>query len=125
MAHPLALLADIGGTHARFALADITQPAPLIDASIRQFEVARFASVEDAAESYLDQAGATRGMVEQGVFAVAGRVEGDNASITNHPWHISGTEAQKALGLRRMRLVNDFAAQAMAMNLLTDTDLVS
>jgi len=125
MDHPLALLADIGGTHARFALADIGKAAPLIDASIRQFEVARFASLVDAAKDYLDQTVATPGTVEQGVFAVAGRVEGDNASITNHPWHISGIEAQQALGLRRTRLVNDFAAQAMAMSLLTDAHLVS
>ncbi len=125
MNHPLALLADIGGTHARFALADIRQPAPLIEASIRQFEVARFASLVDAAKHYLRQAAATPGTVEQGVFAAAGRIEGDNARITNHPWHISGTETQQALGLRRIRLVNDFAAQAMAMNLLTDADLVS
>ena len=121
----LALLADIGGTHARFGLADTSQPAPLINTSIRQFEVARFASLVDAAHHYLHQAQATLGPVEQGVFAVAGRVDGDNASVTNHPWHISRTETQAALGLGHLRLVNDFAAQAMAVNLLTDADLAS
>lgn len=125
MSRPLALLADIGGTHARFALADTTLAAPLRDESIRQFEVAGFASLVDAAKHYLTQVETGTDRVEQGVFAVAGRVDGDHARITNHPWQISRIDTLAALDLHDLRLVNDFAAQAMAVRLLTDADLAS
>ena len=125
MSRSLALLADIGGTHARFALADTALSAPLLDPSIRQFEVAAFASLVDAAKHYLMQVETGTDRIEQGVFAVAGRVDGDHARITNHPWQISRIDTLAALGLPRLRLVNDFAAQAMAVRLLADADLAS
>ncbi len=125
MSQALALLADIGGTHARFALADARHAAPLVDDSIRQFEVAAFASLNDAAAFYLRELSLPVGRVQQGVFAVAGRVDGDVARITNHPWLISRPESQNALGLHRLQLVNDFAAQAMAVNLLTAASLAA
>ena len=48
-----------------------------------------------------------------------------SARITNHHWVISRAATQQALGLDHLRLVNDFAAQAMAVELLTDDDLVT
>ena len=67
------LLADIGGTNARFALADPHAEVPLLDDSVREFVVADFPSLADAAQHYLDETGAT---AQNGVFAVAGRVDG-------------------------------------------------
>jgi glucokinase len=121
----LALLADIGGTHARFALADTQHATPLVDESIRQFEVSAFASLNDAAAFYLREVSLPIGRARQGVFAVAGRVDGDIARITNHPWLISRPETVVALGLGRLQLVNDFAAQAMAVNLLAAHSLAA
>ena len=116
------LLADIGGTNARFALADTSLDTPLIADSIGEYAVAEFPSLADAARHYLDQTGAT---AQNGVFAVAGRVEGDEARITNHPWVISLSRTRSALGFNEIKLVNDFAAQAMAVSLLTPTDVVA
>lgn len=121
----LALLADIGGTNARFALADIQLHAPLIVDSVRQFEVVEFPSLADAARHYLDALPVPAGNVRSAVFAIAGRIDGDEARITNHPWVISRAATQQALGLDSLRLVNDFAAQAMAIELLTGDDLVA
>lgn len=119
----LALVADIGGTNARFALADVGALAPLLVDSIRRLEVKDFPSLVDASRHYLDQL--APGHVVQGVFAVAGRVDGDEARITNHPWLISRAATAAALGMRALHLVNDFAAQAMAVELLTDQDLMA
>lgn len=124
MNQSLALLADIGGTNARFALADCQRRAPLLVESLRQFEVADFPSLADAAKSYLDALPMPSGRPNSAVFAIAGRIDGDEARITNHPWLISRAATQKSLGLDRLRLVNDFAAQAMAVELLTADDLV-
>ena len=115
------LLADIGGTNARFALADTSAPEPLLVDSVREFVVADFPSLADAAQHYLSE---TNAVAQNGVFAVAGRVDGDEARITNHPWVISVHRTRQALGFEGLKLVNDFAAQAMAISLLTSRDVV-
>jgi glucokinase len=115
------LIADIGGTNARFALADPQAEPPLIDDSVREFAVADFPSLAHAARHYLDQAGA---QAHRGVFAVAGRVDGDEARITNHPWVISRSRTRDMLGFDDVHLLNDFAAQAMAIGLYRNEDVV-
>jgi glucokinase len=123
MTGTLALLADIGGTNARFALADRRLRAPLMIDSVRQSEVVDFPSLAEAARHYLDALPDFRDRVDSAVFAIAGRIDGDEARITNHPWVISRAATQRALGLDSLQLVNDFAAQAMAVELLTGDDL--
>nr|WP_283254698.1 glucokinase [Luteimonas galliterrae] len=121
------MLADIGGTNARFALADTRAAMPLVVESVREFAVADFPSLGDAARHYLDTIEPTPlddGGIRSGVFAVAGRVEGDQARITNHPWVISRSRTQTALGFEDLHLINDFAAQAMAILLLEGDALV-
>ncbi len=116
------LLADIGGTNARFALADTACATPLVMDSVEKFAVADFPSLSDAAQHYLEQTGAT---ARHGVFAVAGRVDGDEVRMTNHTWVISLSRTRAALGFSDIRVVNDFAAQAMALPLLAPTDVVA
>jgi glucokinase len=114
------LLADVGGTNARFALADPGAAAPLLDDSIRHYAVAEFPSLADAARHYLQATGAH---AAQAVFSVAGPVLGDAVRMTNHPWVIGIDATRTALGLDALRVVNDFVAQAMAIRLLAETDV--
>jgi glucokinase len=117
------LLADVGGTNLRFALADPARTqAPFLE-EVRGFEVAGFDSLAAAARQYLAEVGVARDTLAGGVFALAGRIEGDEAKITNHPWTISRHDVAAQLGLPRLALVNDFAAQAMAIRLLSEADL--
>ena len=116
------LVADIGGTNARFALADPSAEQPLPADSVRKYPVAAFPSLAVAARQYLDDTG---GAARRGVFAVAGRVDGDEARITNHPWVISRRRTAAALGFDDLVLVNDFAAQAMAIGLLRSEDVAA
>lgn len=118
------LLADIGGTNARFALADPAAASPLLVDSVQRFAVSDFPSLADTARHYLRETGQHEDDIRQGVFAVAGRVDGDEARITNHPWVISRTRTQAQLGFDRVCLINDFAAQAMAIPLLQANDVV-
>lgn len=118
------LLADIGGTNARFALADPSAPSPLLVDSVQGFAVADFPSLADTARHYLHETGQHEQGIRRGVFAVAGRVDGDEARITNHPWVISKARTQAQLGFDRVTLINDFAAQAMAIPLLQAGDVV-
>lgn len=113
------LLADIGGTHARFALADPAAGSPLLHETIGKYPVTAFPSLGEAAQRYLQDTGAR---VERGVFAVAARIEDGQARMTNHPWVVSRERLCRQLGLADALLVNDFTAQAMAVPLLRAGD---
>ena len=116
------LLADIGGTNVRFGLAAPADPAPLDMSSIRAYLVAESASLADATRRYLGETGLSpEGM--HAVFAVAGRVVDGDVRMTNHPWDVSAADTRRQLGLRSLRLVNDFAALGMCLTLLSSTDL--
>ena len=122
------LLADIGGTNARFALADTAARMPLREDSVIEYAVADFPSLGDAAQRYLADGGSAMAggePVRGGVFAVAGRVEGGLARITNHPWVISAPRIREMLGFSDLRLVNDFAAQSMAIPALREGDVIA
>jgi glucokinase len=116
-----ALLADIGGTHARFALADPAAERPLLDDSLGMVPVDRFPSFADAARHYLESRGEAAG-VRSAVAAVAGPVRDGQARMTNHPWVVSEDRIRDALGFGDVALVNDFVAQAMAVRQLAAPD---
>ena len=113
------LLADIGGTNARFALAEAGADAPLLEDSVRKYPVTAYPSLADAAKKYLQETGAR---ASRAVFAVAARIEGDQVRMTNHPWVFSRSRLCQQLGLGQALLVNDFVAQAMAIPLLRAGD---
>ncbi len=111
----MALIADIGGTWVRFALAHHDgAPAPTLRAEVR-LAVAKYPSLIAAARHYLDGLESTLPHPDHAAFAVAGRVEGDTATMTNHPWCIDANECASALGLSKVLLLNDFTAQALAL----------
>ncbi|HNR90789.1 MAG TPA: glucokinase [Dokdonella sp.] len=114
------LLADVGGTNVRFALADTAARDPLLTATIRRYRVADFADFSAAARRYLtDQNARPR----HAVFAFAGPVGGDLVHITNHPWSIDLSRLRAELELADgLRAINDFAAMSHAVCLLRDDD---
>lgn len=113
-----ALVADIGGTWVRFALARQEQAsAPSLRAEHR-LAVANHPSLIAAAQHYLDGLEDTLPRPTHAAFAVAGRVDGGTAKMTNHPWCVDANECESALGLAKVRLLNDFTAQAFALPFL-------
>ncbi|MBA8884842.1 glucokinase [Dokdonella fugitiva] len=114
------LLADVGGTNVRFALADTGAPMPLLDGSVRRRRVADFAGFGDAARDYLE---ALPQRPRRGVFAVAGPVTGDSVRMTNHPWLLSRSALMAELALDELRIVNDFAAMSHCVPLLGARDV--
>ncbi len=114
------LLADVGGTNVRFALADPQARMPLCVDTIRRYRVADFASFTDAARAYLHHEHATP---TYAVFAFAGPVDGDVVHITNHPWTVELARVRDDLGLQGLRALNDFAAMSLSVCLLDDADV--
>jgi glucokinase len=112
------LLADIGGTNARFALE--RAPGHITDgATLACDGHPRFI---DAVRAYLRRH--RRVSVKHSVVAIANPVEGDFIRMTNHHWQFSIEEAREDLGLDTLLVVNDFAALAMSVPDLAAADLV-
>jgi len=102
------LLADIGASHTRLALATADGLRP---ETARRHANAGFATPEALIAAYL---GATR--VAAMCAGVAGPVRGGAAQLTNHPWHIEASRLAACTGAARVRLMNDLQAQAMALD---------
>lgn len=120
-AHPYPdgprLLADIGGTNARFAL----ETAPGQVGAIATLACAGYARFEDALLAYL--AAQPCGPVRHAAIAIANPVGQDAVAMTNHHWAFSIAAARAELRLDTLLVVNDFAALAMALPSLAPIDL--
>lgn len=109
----LAILADIGGTNTRVALAEGTRVR--LD-SIRRFPNAEYqARGQDIAQvlrDYLDQTGAA---VTGVCVAAAGPVQDGVATMTNLAWVMDGAKLTAATGARKVAILNDLQAQGQAL----------
>ncbi|MCC5866281.1 MAG: glucokinase [Wenzhouxiangella sp.] len=115
------LIGDIGGTKARFALAEPGPGRPLIRDIVR-LPTADFDSLQEAAGHYL--AGLdTR--PRKAAIAVASPVRGDDIRLTNLPWSFKRGELAEALGLEQVHLLNDFGATARAVAVLEKSEYES
>ncbi|AFT84945.1 glucokinase [Paraburkholderia phenoliruptrix BR3459a] len=112
------LLADIGGTNARFALE--TGPGEI--GSVQVYPCAEFPGVADVIKKYLKDT--KIGRVNHAAIAIANPVDGDQVSMTNHDWTFSIEATRRALGFDTLLVVNDFTALAMALPGLTDAQRV-
>ena len=109
---------DIGGTHARFALAEVANGRVLGLGEACTLRTAEHASLEAAWEAFGASAG--RPLPNAAAIAAAGPVEGDSLKLTNNPWVIRPSLIPGTLGAERHTLVNDFGAVAHAVAQLGD-----
>ena len=112
------LLADIGATHARFAL----QTAPGVFRHVAVLECERFDGVVSLLRHYLSEHADLT--LHHAAFAVANPVNGDQVRMTNRAWEFSTEAVRRALGLSTLLVVNDFTALAMAIPVLQPSDLL-
>ncbi|HUE78758.1 MAG TPA: glucokinase [Sphingomicrobium sp.] len=109
--------ADIGGTHARFAIAtldgnrvvELGEPVTLKTGDHASFEAA------------WDEFGRSSERPSELGIAFAGPVGGDVLKLTNNPWAIQPARLGEQLGIERFTIVNDFAAVAHAVSVLDGT----
>lgn len=111
------LLADIGGSNARFAW--VAQPG-MAPQQVRTLAVGEHPSLAGAARAYLD------GLVHSGVaapgerpgsaaLAVATVADADPIRFTNSPWSFARAELAAQLGLRTLLVLNDFEALSLSL----------
>lgn len=105
------LVADIGATNARFALAEP-------DGTVRRTRsliCADFAGLEQALEAYLADEPRLEPVPRAAAIAVASPVLGDRVSLTNNPWSFSTEQVRRHFGFAQLAIVNDFEANARAV----------
>jgi glucokinase len=112
------LVADIGGTNARFAL----ERGPGRIGDVATLPCAGHPEFRDAVRAYLARHPGVR--VRHAAIAIANPVDGDLVKMTNHCWTFSIAAAQAELGLDTLLVVNDFAALAMSVPELAASELV-
>jgi len=115
------LVADIGGTNARFALARLGQDRPELD-SQHNLATAEFASLQQAATHYLSEVAARP---ERAVMAVASPIRGDEIRLTNRAWSFNRAELAETLGLDELVVLNDFGATARALPALRPDEKIT
>ena len=104
---------DIGGTHARFALArsEAGRVSDLGEAvTLRTADHASFLTAWEAFASGVGQP-----LPRAAAIAIAGPVKGDVIRFTNNPWTIRPDRVAGELGVDALTLVNDFEAVAHAV----------
>ena len=114
------LVADIGGTNARFALVDGPGAVPRDVTILPGKDYNRLAP---AVNAYLAHVGCRS--ITALCAAVAGPVEGDHVVLTNSPWDFSIEETQQALGIQKVSIINDFHALALSLPRLPQNELLA
>ena len=113
------MVADIGGTNARFALCDGPGALPRAAAVLACRDYPDLAA---AIESYLATHPGAR--PSRACIAVAGPIGGDRNKLTNNAWAFSIDAVLRQIGLDRLLIVNDFTALALSIPSLETGDLV-
>jgi glucokinase len=117
MSRPV-LIADIGATTSRLGLTK-ADGKPF---AVRTVPNDRIADLPTLLSEALEAA--RRPRPQAAVLGVAGPVDGDRFLVTNRQWSFSTRELARRLELKRMIVLNDFAALAHALPALAPADLV-
>lgn len=127
------LIADIGGTNARFALVPRLAIADtelgMLDLDFDDLVAAQtlkgtdYPHIRDAIEAYLASVADEYGRPRRGCLAIASSTHGDYIRMTNHTWAFSLSELKQALDFDSLLFINDYHAQANAIPYLKGDEL--
>ena len=104
------LVADIGGTNARFGFQD--DPGSKIT-SINHLECKNFPNIEDAIEFYIS---ANKLKVKNLSLSVAGPCGQNIVKLTNNHWRFDKRKVLKNFACDSILAINDFAAQGLGLS---------
>ena len=116
--HHVGLVGDVGGTNARFALVDVEGRVR----NLHVFEARKYASLTEVIAEYLHRT-VGRKRPARAVIAVAGPVLDGEIEFTNLDWQVSEGDLLATFEFEAVKLINDFAGQALACPLLQPDDL--
>lgn len=111
------IVADIGGTNARFAY--LREGEDKLEA-VMTFPCADYNLLEDAVRAYMAQANITK--LSEICLAVASALDSDLVNMLNNHWSFSRSELERSLGVP-LTVINDFTAQALCLDYLAEDEL--
>ncbi|ADZ90315.1 glucokinase [Marinomonas mediterranea] len=118
-----ALIADLGGTNARFAIVPINQYQPQ---EVHVFSCKNFDTFFDAANAYLGKCSVELEFIDAVVLAIAGPVNREVIRFTNNSWAFTKEEIQAHFGAdKAVALLNDYDALGHCLEILPKDDLVT
>ena len=120
MAVPCMLVGDIGGSNARFALANATNPGFSRE---RTYQCADFGSADQAIDAYLKEVNTSKPKAI--CIAAAGPIVNGGVRFTNNSWRIETSDLRNEFDTAGVRLLNDFEAIAYSIPWLQQSDIVS
>lgn len=115
-----ALVGDIGGTNARFAL----WRGQRLNA-VQVLRTADYVLPEDAVRAYLQAIEHDVSELGAVCLACAGPVSGDEFVFTNNHWRLSRRAFRESLGLDELLLINDFSAMALGITQVPESELLT
>lgn len=115
------IVADIGGTNARFGLVTGEQAGQPKIEKVEVLDGDNYSTLQDAMRAYVENLGIA--MPKAACVAIAGPIDGDKARMTNLNWNFSQKAVKEEFGFERFAAINDFAALSIATSKLSSADL--
>jgi glucokinase len=119
----MILAGDIGGTKTLLGLFEPSTPRPRPVSSVRTFGTLEFGDLASMLGVFLKDRPATGAVIDAACLGVAGPIIGDTARLTNVPLQVDAREVATALGVRRVRLLNDLEALAYGVSVLHESEV--
>jgi len=117
------IVADIGGTNARFGFATAAEATSRYQIDrFQNYQCGEHDSVEQLIARYIDSLGGPK--PEQMCLSVAGPVNNDQVGITNLNWQFKVSTLRAKFGFEQLKVLNDFAALAHAVPYLNEDELL-
>ena len=114
---------DIGGTKTILQLAEI-KDKEISEQLTHRYDSQAFANFSDILRDFLNTAGVSN-YPAAACFAVAGPIVAQQAKLTNLSWQINSADIANEFSIAHVKLINDFAAAALAIDNLRSDDLVT
>lgn len=112
------VVADVGGTHARFAVATLASGQVVSLDHVTRVRTSLFPTLAKAWMAFAEAI--ERPLPTQASLAVAAQVKPEAFKLTNGEWLIRPRHVADELGVERVELINDFAAVAHAVGQLDE-----
>lgn len=105
---------DIGGTHARFALAELVPGGMPVMGPMHKYRTREHADFASAWAAFAHDNGGS--LPDAAALGIATAIEGDVLRFANNDWAINRRTLDTELGLSKLLLLNDFGAVAHAVS---------
>lgn len=116
----LGLVADIGSTNARFAVAAVSPRGGITLLDTATYACADLSGLDDGLRRFVERLAQPP---RYACVAVAGPVVGDRVALTNHGWEFSIAALQRMFGFEYLSVLNDFVAVSLSLPQLQDSSL--